>query len=399
MMGLYRSLAGTVTVEVTSADISGFLTTASSSGVQIFRAAQTGGLAIQIQIYRKDYPTLVRMAKKRGEQIRVLSRGGLYWRIKCLLGRPLLVVGALLLMTIAVCLPTRILFVTVEGNLEIPDKLILEQAQICGIGFGASRREVRSEQMKNNLLSAIPQLQWAGVNTYGCVAVISVQERIDVEQDTLRHGVSSVVAARDGIITSFTVTKGNPLCKIGQAVKAGEMLVSGYTDLGICIQATSAEAEIFAETNRELLVVMPVNYTNKGDVADIVKKYSLILGKKRINFYKGSGISDATCDKMYTEYYITLPGGFQLPVGIAVEQWTVYDNQSVSTVLETADTSAQQFAQDYLREQMVSGQIITQDLTEDRTDELYCLYGRYTCQEMIGRVQSEGIIVNYGKTD
>lgn len=31
--------------------------------------------------------------------------------------------------------------------------------------------------MKNALLSAIPELQWAGVNTYGCRAVISVRER------------------------------------------------------------------------------------------------------------------------------------------------------------------------------------------------------------------------------
>jgi len=398
-MGLYKSLAGMVTVEVTSADISGFLTAVSGSSVSLFQVVHMGDLVVQIHIYRSDYPSLMQLAHRRGERIRLLHKDGVYWSMKGLLRRPLLAVGALLLIVIASYLPTRVLFVKVEGNAKIPEKLIIEQAQMCGIDFGASRREVRSERVKNNLLSAIPQLQWAGVNTYGCVAVISVQERTDVEQELQQHGVSSIVAVRDGIIASCTVTKGNPLCKTGQAVKAGEVLVSGYTDLGICIQATTAEAEIFAETKHELLVVTPVNYSKKGETTHVEKKFSLLIGKKRINFYKGSGISDATCDKMYSEYYLTLPGGFQLPVAVVVEQWTVYDNQTVSTASQTVDTCAQQFAQDYLRRQMVSGRVIAQDETDERTDELYCLYGRYTCLEMIGRVRSEEIIENHGEID
>ena len=92
-----------------------------------------------------------------------------------MLFRPVLLAGLGILFLLAMYLPSRVLFIRVEGNMQIPDRQILAAAEECGIRFGASRREVRSEKVKNALLSSVPQLQWAGVNTAGCVATISVR--------------------------------------------------------------------------------------------------------------------------------------------------------------------------------------------------------------------------------
>jgi sporulation protein YqfD len=152
---------------------------------------------------------------------------------------------------LTIFLPTRVLFIHVEGNSTVEERRILEAAQECGIRFGASRRQVRSEKMKNRLLEKVPELKWAGVNTSGCTAVISVREQPVQEQRTGYTGISSIVAACDGRITSCTVTKGNGLCAPGQVVQKGQLLISGYLDCGICIRVTGAEGEIFAETRQE----------------------------------------------------------------------------------------------------------------------------------------------------
>ena len=65
--------------------------------------------------------------------------------------------------------------------------------------------------------------------------------------------------SRDGFIVSATVTRGNFLCRVGQSVKAGQVLISGYTDCGICIQATRAEGEIYAQTSRDFAAVTPLS--------------------------------------------------------------------------------------------------------------------------------------------
>ena len=392
MMDLWKSIAGMVEVELTSAEPGAAFRAVNEAGIPMFEVRQITDLTARFLIYRKDYMHLAAMSEKRGETLRICRRKGVYWSLKNLFHRPVLFVGMTALLCLIFYLPTRVLFIRVEGNSAVPTKQILAAAEESGICFGASRREVRSEKMKNALLSAVPELQWAGVNTSGCVAVISVRERTDPEQKAEEEAtVSSIVAARDGVIYSCTVVRGNALCTVGQAVKAGQVLVSGYTDCGICIQATRAEGEIYAQTSRELTAVTPAQWVKRGDAVETKRKYSLLLGKNRINLWKDSGIWDATCGRMYEEYYITLPGGFQLPFGLAVEKYTFYETAASELPQSDAEETLEDFAESYLTRQMVAGNILSKDETVSLEGETYLLRGEYVCTEMIGKVQREQI--------
>ena len=399
MMDLFQSMSGMLWAEITCADIPGFLAAVCESGISLFHVQITGSLSAQFCFAKNDWTVLRKCAERWGVKLSVHRRRGIYWSIIRALNRPVLVIGLALILLMAAFLPTRILFIKVEGNDKIPTKLILEKAELCGITFGVSRRQIRSEEMKNNLLSKIPQLQWAGINTSGCTATISVEERYESADEQKVSGVSSIVAIRDGVVQSCTVTRGNALCRTGQAVKAGEVLVSGYVDCGIKIQATRAEAEIFAQTLREVNVVTPLNYTYKGEISYVEKKYSLIIGKKRINFYKDSGISDISCDKMYYVYTLSLPGGFVLPVKVLVERLTHYKNDKITAASDNAHISLSQFVNRYLPDQMISGKILERKESSVQLQDTLCLQGKYVCLEMIGQVQYEEIINSNGKND
>ena len=271
--------------------------------------------------------------------------------------------------------------------MTVPSRLIAEQAEQCGIYFGASRKTVRSEQVKNNLLFQMPQLQWAGVNTSGCVAVITVRER--KAEDLMEHTgtVCSIVAARDGIISEIMVLRGNGLCKPGHAVKEGQVLISGYTDCGICIQATRAEGEILAHTQHRLSAVFPEERTLRGEIIGTEEKISLIIGKKQINFSKGSGISGSTCAKIYTENYLTLPGGFRLPIGIATE--TYIQREAETDLLNDGASQLTEFACLYLTQQMQAGSVLGGNCKITEENGFCRLEGTYSCREMIGRFRLE----------
>lgn len=399
-MHFWKSMAGMVCLELTSADIYGCLQAFNSAEIAVYDSQPIDDLTIRFYIDRRDYRKLFALTNKRGESVRVLGRKGIYWTVKRSLNRPILLIGILILVLMALLLPTRVFFVRVDGNTAVPTRLILEKAEACGITFGASRREVRSEKMKNALLESIPQLQWAGINTRGCTATITVEERtIPESTEEQAYPVSSIVAARDGIIRSCTVIRGNALCKVGQAVKAGEILVSGYTDCGLSIRAVRSEAEIFAETSRELTAVTPDTWDSRDEILSETKKYSLIIGKKRINLYLGRGLSDSRCVKIYKQYQLTLPGGLQLPVILVCEQWTQYSSSQQQLSEDAAAAVLAQFSQSYLKSQMVAGQIIDAHQEILQSPGVFTLAGQYSCTEMIGRIHNEEILENYGKTD
>lgn len=389
-MSFWHSLAGQVTITLTSADISALLT-AMQTQIRLQNVVFLDELTVNCDILRTDLERARGLCSRRGDSLQVKSKKGLYWSMKQLTGRPVLVAGLLLLLAMSLWVPTRVFFVRVEGNSIVPAKLILERAAECGISFGTSRREVRSEKVKNALLEAMPQLQWAGVNTRGCVAVITVKERPAAAENDVRGQVSSIVASRDGIVEECTVISGSPVCKPGQVVRAGETLISGYTDCGLTIRAGRAEGEIYARTERFLSMISPSTFQYRGHEKRETKKYALLIGKKRINFYKGSGISDTSCVKMYSAYYVTLPGGFVLPVALVTERWTEY-TLCVGPA-EQPDLSG--FAQAYLTGQMVAGRILSQTESLTETDGTFQLTGHYRCLEMIGVRKNEEIIKPY----
>ncbi len=392
-MDLWSSLHGMVEIMITSADVSGAINSMQNLGMVVSNGEYVDPLRFRFFIRSQDLAQLKLLMKKRGDSIVLLQKKGLFYILRNLLKRPVIVFGLLLILLFSIWLPSRVVFIRIEGNSTIPARQIIERAESCGIKFGASRRMVRSEKIKNELLEVLPQLQWAGINTYGCTAVITVQERNDSKTEVENSGISNMIALRDGIVRSITVLQGTARCYIGQAVTKGQILVSGYTDCGICLKGVWAKGEIYGDTLRELSAVCPTEYAQRDTVTASDKKYSLILGKKRINLFKGSGISGGTCAKIYEEKYLTLPGGFVLPIALAWEVSYEYETQP----MEARDSQSllTQYVSWYLPEQMTAGCIYKSDQVYSQAENLCRLDGIYHCYEMIGITHEEERITGY----
>ncbi len=385
-------LTNQVRVKLISSDLPARFRYMNAQGIDLEKLCQVDYITATFVLRRKDYLSIKQYLASKGDTVTILASKGMFNFFDGIVKRPILLVTIALLLFLTFWVPTKVLFVRVEGNACVSSSHILQCAENAGIRFGASTRPLRSEKVKNSLLQQIPELSWVGINTKGCVATITVAERqISQTAPEEKGAISSIVSSRDGQITDITVTAGNALCKIGDVVTKGQILISGYTDCGIKIQATHAKGEVFGTTKYENTLIFPREYAAKGARTAKTRNIFLQIGKKQIKIWKGSGISGAICDKMYASYYLTLPGGFQLPCGVQVEKCTYYCADTATIPPEQAQLIMQEQSRLYLLESMISGHILSQTQAFSQEDGAYLLSGRYTCQEMLGRIQYEQI--------
>lgn len=385
-------------VKLTSANTGQFLAEASASGILIYELKQLSELESSFAFRMADQRKMNELINRTGDRIDVIRTKGFLQRIRGIMIRPVMLVTILLCTFLSLFLPTRILFVTVEGNSTVSQESILTAAADCGICFGAKRREIRSEKCKNNLLSAIPQLQWVGINTYGCVATVSVRERTKQDYIVMTEGITGLRATTDGIIRELVVTSGNPVCTVGDAVKKGQLLVSAYTDYEQFIRLSCAEGEIYADTSREINAVTPINYNCRTKKGREKKKYSIRIGKKVINLFKDSGILDTTCVKMINKYSLAVGDDLKLPLSIIEYTYVSYETAIMERTAEQLEWLPL-FCQNQIQEAMNTGQI-NRSRSSARYDTELCYYnGQYDCYEMIAEPFQEEIAINNGKRD
>ena len=354
-------------------------------------------LTVEFTVSGADLKTVKTVAGRYGDRVELLRRGGFPQTVENWMRHSVVCLTVLVLVFASLWIPSRVLFFRVEGSQTVPERRILEEAAACGLHFGASREAVRSEQVKNRLLDALPELSWAGVNTSGTVATITVQERQRPPREQ-NATPGNIVASMDGLVTSVTATSGTPLCAPGDGVRAGQTLISGYTDLGLCTHVEAAQGEVFALTEREITAVLPRKTRKINGEAQGKKKYSILLGKNRINFYSDSGILHTGCGKMTQIRVLTLPGGWTLPAALIVENYTVSDLVSVDRAAGEAEAMLEYAAREELEQQMIAGRIRSGESAFSEEETFYRLTLRCQCHEMIGRPGS-GIVIEGDTND
>lgn len=395
-MNVWNSMTGMVELSVTSAYPTGSLQAITDLNVCVFDVKIIDAFTVSMRVQRKDISKIRALCKKRGERLEISGLLGAFYYLLSLVKRPVLILGISVWLVCTLYLPQKILFVQVSGNASIPDAYILEAAADCGILFGATGKDVRSESVKNALLSKIPQLQWAGVNTNGCVATICVREKSGLEPATPLISKFDLVAKENAIVRSVTVTKGTALCSQNQAVKKGDTLISPYRDTGLVLEHTGAQGEVYGDTKHQLQVLTPLQWSKRTEVVGTERKFSLIIGKKTINFNNDSGILEGSCVKMKEKWELKLPGGFSLPVMLVVQDVIYYNTEPV--VLEQEDCIwLSDYADNYLKSNMVAGEILTSAHQLSADGQCAVFIGTYHCREMIAQFLDRESNSHYGE--
>ena len=172
---------------------------------------------------------------------------------------------------------------------------------------------------------------------------------------------TDIVAKKSGRISEINVFRGHGLVSPGDEVSRGQTLVAGAVpgielwEKPIKYRQVSSLAEIKAETEYEFTAFSPLTVSQKQYTGREAKNFALIIGEKRLNFYKNTGIYRSSCDTIYYVWKLAVPDLFTLPVSLVCESRMQYE-------LSPTEKSVEEMASE-LKDELLHR--LHQELSED----------------------------------
>lgn len=377
---------GKVLLEITGACPQDALTLLAAQGVRLGPIHRVDELTFRLELPAGSLPTVQRCAKQAMCELEVLEIHGLVPWFRSLGLRALYPVVLLCLVWLVFWLQGHIWFISVSGNVTVPTEKILWALEENGVGFWTDTEKLDMNVLRNAVIDDLPALSWITVNTQGGHAAVEVRERAEKPVISRDASPANIVARKSGIVESVDASGGTPQVKPGDVVTAGQLLISGVSDLDKTLLLTRAEGEIVGRTWTATDVVCPDSIQKKAYTGRETTLRRLTLGKKTINFSKTSGISYGEYDKIIENVSLVLPGGYALPVTFTKITCREYTVQDVPLTPEVAQIQMDASAQRQLELDMLAGQVLTKNLELQETEGAYRLTGIAECREEIGAV-------------
>ncbi len=377
---------GKVSLQITGACPQDALTLLTGHGVRLGPVRRVDELTLQLELSAGDLPKARRCAKQAMCELAVLKVHGLLPWLYSLGLRVLYPVGLLGLVWLVFWLQGHIWFMTVSGNVTVPTEKILWVLEEHGVRFWTNTEDLDMNVLRNAVIDDLPELSWITVNTQGGHAAVEVRERAEKPVISRDSSPANVVARKSGLVESVDASGGTAQVKPGDVVTAGQLLISGVSNLDKTVLLTRAEGEITGRTWNKVDVLCSNSIQEKEYTGRDTVQWKLVLGKKTINFSKSSGISYGEYDKIIENVSIVLPGGYSLPVAMTKITYREYALHDAPVTLETAEPFLNAAAERQLNLDMLAGQVLDTNLTLQENDDAYHLTGIAECREEIGSV-------------
>ncbi len=264
---------------------------------------------------------------------------------------------------------------------------ILRQFKELGFGVGSFRFGWDLSQLENRFMMKNKDVIWVSVNMHFTTADIQLQERSLKSERYYDYSTPcDIYAARDGQIVSMMVSSGTALVSEGDAVRAGEMLVSreyiGKHGEKIIVPSI---ARIEAKTQRSIQVTVPLvkeKHTPTGKKRTI---FELNIFNFKIPLYFKDNISYNKYDYTEKRTVLKLWKNLALPVSVLSKTYTEVMVSEDREDPHRAGQLARVQLDQQEKAELFAVKIQNRKVEEKIQDDRLVLTATYTCLEDIAQ--------------
>lgn len=314
LIDIIRYLKGYVELTISGGFKERFINLCRYKGIYIWNVTSEADI-IKACISVRNFQKIRKIVRESGVTIHIEKKKGLPLLLKKYRHRAVLLSGVLFIAAFYIIMNRFIWFIEVEGTQKISHEEIINIMENYGIKIGARSSgvdEIYAGRYAVNYFSG--RLLWVSVNINGSKAVIEVRDYIDEHEDTTFGEPCNIIADFDGTLLSIETINGDKAAKPGNAVKKGDLLISGV------IQNRDKSAS-YLEARGKITAHHNLQFTRSYNHITNCKKYTDSEEFFRVNFL-GITPSLPFCNKSNTVSSIpenAILNGAELPFGIIRE--------------------------------------------------------------------------------
>ena len=329
---------------------------------------------------------------RRDIEAEIVTYRGLPRLLKRMTERAGLLVGLVLAVALIVASRLFVWDVQVSGNATLTESEVVEELRKCGFGVGNYLPALEVREIENRVLMASERIGWLSINVEGTVARVQIIEHIEGEsgEGEASHGKrpANLVATCDGQIEYLELYRGNALVTTGQAVKAGELLVSGlYDSTTGSIRYTRAAGCVMARTEHIIKVEIPFSYEEKVYEEAFLGEIELHFFNFSQKIFKNSRNPDVLCDIIKYNSDLGRLGRNRLPISLSHTEVRPYRLEEKTRTAEEALELCYEELEEKLAALSGDVQLLQKEIVTEVGESSVTLVCTVTCIQNIAAVQ------------
>lgn len=339
MIGLFRFLKGYLRIKVCGYSPERFMNLCCNHNILLWDIEKCGEDEYYMNISLGGFFQIRPFVRKTGTKVAVLSKYGLPFFIPHLKIHSFFLAGIIGTFCFLLWTTGYIWKIEFQGNTSIETAVLQEFLSEQEITIGRKKNLISVENLEKAIRSNFPVITWTSVQIEGTRLWIQIKENdkiLSVPESTKEP--SDLTAEKEGIISSIITRNGVPLVKAGDAVKKGDLLVSGkvpiYNDAGEVINYHyyAADADVYLECDYTFTASMPSAYIFHNYTGNEYKSiYLNIFGKELFfpNYRKKEN-----CDTVSSHKQLQALEQWFLPVFYGTDHYREYEPVTTSYTKE-----------------------------------------------------------------
>ena len=336
----------------------------------------------------KNFSKLRSIARKTGVKIKINNKIGARFYLRAHNDRVGLLIGVGFFIIFLVTMNRFVWCISTHDSEKFSREQIVEVAESVGLRYGVYVPGFDEEKAAREIYKAFGgELSYVKVNIKGSLAAIEFRDSIEKLIIEEKGEPSNIVADFDGVIVSDEIFQGAKNIAKGNAVKKGDVLISGVVE-GVDSKPLYYEAKGNYTALHESKSEYEVSCVESAVCFSGTEEYyKLILFGLRIPIGFHANSDENT--RLYTDIRLVEYDGYKLPFGIEKNRVAVLGECSIDKEKAIKIACMKYSAMVY--DKYKNSNIVSCDVRIKTEEDRVILTGEYNCIDFIG--ESKPIII------